>query len=600
MGTPVAAQWRQVVDVESRAVSWVDDGLYLAWSERAVALSSVEVSRRLVGLSSEDVSRVQRAAVRELVEAVAWVYRACDTPPLSDPVFVREYLGAVNGGFGEERVPGDPTGSGSWVDELGASFYVPGYAIDVLRARLDDDANVTPGGLALDPGAWAPDGDTRFVTVPGAPRPNGRERIPAGVEAWWSAKVNNRCARRSNVFADCDAWDATVLPAAEREFALWSRIASSLYQRGARRVQSEAREYALLRNLRVLRVWRGGGTNTLALIGEAERVEAEGERVNANLGSTLFQFASAAAALNPVAGLVLAIPAAIASFAPPAFATQRDAFGRGWPSFQRWRISGGASATEPPSVPMEAPGGFRRAEVGTLRVVMPETLPGAAVRVDGGEWRPLLWSGEVTAGVHLVEARATDRVPWGVTLRVGAGESVVRLVDESSLPPVGSNADTTGGTGGASTGGGSGQGGGMANSTVAELFVDVSVGLRAEAVEVKVTPERAGLAGSDWTRPPLTLRWEGAATVTVSARAPTRPERSQTVVIAQGAKVSVTVDAASLPVEGGEAGGAGGGEVSYSLRRVWVNHKGKFALAGLLGVGALGWTQRARLRSLVE
>ncbi len=140
----------------------------------------------------------------------------------------------------------------------------------------------------------------------------------------------------------------------------------------------------------------------------------------------------------------------------------------------------------------------------------------------------------------------------------------------------------------------------MANSTVAELFVDVSVALRGEGVTVRVVPERAGLAGADWSSPPLPLRWEGAATVTVSAKAPNRPERSQTVVVAQGAKVSVTIDAASLPVAGASAGGTGGGEVSYSLARVWSNHRGKLVGGALLVAGGVAWSQRRRLRSLVE
>ena len=423
----MAAIWGSIVDAENSFVAWWDEELFNAWVRRALALSTPEQQRRVEGLSFAE----QRAHVRELVTSVWCAYLALNLPAPADPAYVLAFLGAAN--TRGETTEGEPPLGGSWVAQFGPFMYQPNMRVDVSRCSISWEGVLSTESLDVgDLQAWSQrENGGNVVSFFGA-----RTRTD-----WSQGAIFNNCELRPNALGSCEEWSAHVLPPAIWEFWLWSSVAQSLADRGGYKVLLDAREWTVARNLRVMRRYDVAGIGQAAadLLAEAEVRNAETAAGGTNKEvSTILLSAGAAAQLAPpvgtVIGAVLAGVGLVLRYFGGAVGVIEDAWGRRRPEYSPFMLTGGTGTEEVPSHLVPEPAGFTRAQRGFLRVLLPNGVASARVRVDRAEWRAAIWDGPALVGAHEVEVRADARVPQLRTLRVVPNTRAEWIVTEDELP----------------------------------------------------------------------------------------------------------------------------------------------------------------------
>ena len=427
---PLQVQWAPFVSVNDDAVGWLDEDFFNGWLREALRLAndaSVGIPR--AGESADEQRERQRAHVHALGYALSQCYAAIDTPPPADPAYVDAELSAFNPS--EEEVEGDPPRGGEYARRVAAVAYQPARYIDIRRAWLNENAELQGESLTFPVDQWLASGDVnvrrwvRFETL-------------EPLAQWQYGAVHINCARRSGI--NCDEWDTDCCVPPLWDFWKFKAVAYALERRGARATMAEARGYCALRNVRLAR--RAGLSSSAqgaALMGAAElalaNAQEAGAATNREVGTILGTVAAVVTVANPLIGGVVGALAAVAALLPAPVAYPLDAWGRRWPAFQRWRITGGAGLNDRPTHAVAPPPGLTaRPPRAELLVVLPRSVPNAEVRVDENEWRPAVWRDRVLYGAHLVEGRAPGKGQWGRTVTV-RGEPVQLVVDAAWFDP---------------------------------------------------------------------------------------------------------------------------------------------------------------------
>lgn len=563
MGGAVTVQWERVVDSDTGFVAWRDPELFDAWKARAAELAAQGVALDRTGDFA-----AQRARVVELVEAIANVYRACDVPAPCDPAYFGPFLRAANPVSTLFQYAGEPGWGGSWINGPSAGLFQPvaTWRTAVDRAFIGWDGVPVVAALSRDPDAFMGAG------------PNGRAFWILGPRAardWTQGYVTSSCETRGGFLGagDCEAWANTLLPPAVWEWWMWSDIQAALSTRSAWEVQRDAWAWSIAKNLQVAGRYNIAGARADITRILEERARRSPEQIEADTRSAArsgLSYLDATTGLMALGGPVGALFGAIANgltrllveFLPMASGYDVDVWNRVEPTFTVFRLSGTAAA--PPTHDVAAPSGFARKPRGVVKVLLPSGIPSARASVDSGEWQPSYLERSLPEGLHYLRAEAEGYVPTARTVRVVAGReelwrpALVRATDPAYRAPpervspgivtlpvvtllsVVSEGQSRG------TGDGDGDAGGreMAEGTGAELHVQAP-GI--EGAEVMLSPPAPGTEAGAWLALPRSVRWERAVAVRLVVRAPGRETRSQDVDIDPGEKVTVTVDAASLP-----------------------------------------------------
>lgn len=582
MGGAVTAEWERVVDSDTGFVAWRDPELFEAWKARAA-----ELAARGVALDRAGDFAAQRAAVAELVEAVANCYRACDVPAPCDPAYFGPFLRAANPVSTLFQYAGEPPWGGAWIDNGVAGLYEPKatWETHVDRAHIGWNGATSLGALSRDPDAFMRDhSDGRAFWILGS-RPS---------RDWTQGFVTSACETRGGFLGagDCEAWRNYLLPPAVWEFWLWSDIQAGLAQRSAWQVQRDAWAWSLAKNLQVAGRYNiAGARSDITRILEAqarrsrEQIDAD-TRAAARGNLTAMDATTALMALGgPVGALFGAVMNGLVRLLievlPLASGYDIDVWGRTEPTFTVFRLSGTAAA--PPTHDVPAPPGFARKPRGVVKVLLPANIPTARASVDGGESHPSYLERSLPEGLHQLTATAEGYIPTARTVRVVAGReelwrpvlvratdpayrappalespglvvvplvSVLEVVNEDPSVPVkrrgaaGSKRFPAGSKRAPGGGETSREGEGMGASTDTELTVLVE-GIA--GAEVLLSPPAPGSEAGAWLSLPRTVRWPRAVSVRLVVRAPGRASRSQDVDINPGEKATVMVNAESLP-----------------------------------------------------
>lgn len=398
------SQWtgKDIVDVESRIVAYADLECATAWAQEAVHIASPANIAALDGMGWG----AQQLAIRACVTAVSNAYLCLVVPATQDPGYV--------------LAGGAPSGPRSRASE----------ARSVWRTMVNNARSIMAAGghPGLNPEPFGPraalDDQSRPVWIAldaNDPRA-GFDGLYSGCVTWHAdGTATDGCdpytwrtlAWQDTAIPD-DLHMVQILPPAIWTLELFGRIAQSILDRGARKTLFDTKLNVVAKNvaeaerLHINLDALPGAAGTFALDQEGLTAAAR-ERARAQVATIAAAATSIAMAANPIAGVVVGLIGAAATFIAASISS-------GWdpslePHFYVSQLAqgGDVAANQEPTYTVEMPPGARRATYVGLD-------PGLAVRALNGPIDP----------VAVLVAAGVDCAGWA---RLTVSRQTAKLVE---------------------------------------------------------------------------------------------------------------------------------------------------------------------------
>jgi hypothetical protein len=402
---PSVAEWERFVVRDARGrpawYQWTDWALCEAWIARAVELTSAAREDVLDTRRSYD---EQLAAVREAWAAIENVYRAIDLRPQIDP----RYRQIFSRWYGS-TTPIDPTATDSFNPargDIGPSYVLGGEIrrrilskwSELRKAPIDDRntlCNIVARFLLSHRAAvieqcagrfGGGDGFCSFVgPFTGSVQDSKNRENDGSLYDWRTLAWHDPPALWGAGDSVCRV--AKALPPLRWFFEIAREIAEAMRARGAQGIVEESRTFQVVQNLRQAQLLFPDRLGTVSeLLEMSVRLPADVASAAINnpglkaTASVIAAAAAIAAQINPVAGVVLGILAAIYSVLPGAVAVELDEFGRGKPVFEAVFIGNDTRESIEPESRVVAPPGFTRGPRAVGRSSIMPTLSPIALR----------------------------------------------------------------------------------------------------------------------------------------------------------------------------------------------------------------------------